>query len=154
MFIRRSVDIGKRDCQRANLREILYQYCYQDMSKLTDFCENGHKQHTGHTQPCAYFYVGESVFCEIRGNDMNITMDTQSILLIQKDDGAQRGNLLFLLLLKEISIKKPSPPQLFLLLLLLPLLSHLIFLHASSKTLIVNLVVHEITARTTISRHS
>ena len=41
MFIRRSVDIKKRDCQRAYFRETLYRYYYQDMSKLTNFCENG-----------------------------------------------------------------------------------------------------------------
>jgi len=78
---------------------------------------------------------------------MNITMDTKSILFPPpRRTMGQPGNVLFLHLLKEVSITN-LPPQIFL---PLPLL---ILLHASSKKLIVNLVVHEITARTTISLH-
>ena len=144
---------GEADSGRANFREILYLYDCQDMSKPTDFYENRTKTaHSSHAAACIFLYVGESVFCEVRGNDMNITTDTQPILLFQKDDGAQPGNLLFLLLLKEVSTKN-LPPQLFLLLLLFSLHPHLIFLHASNKTLIVNLVFHETTAGTAISRY-
>jgi hypothetical protein len=40
---------------------------------------------------------------------MNIKMDTQSILLFQKDDGAQPGNILVLLVLKKVSITNLLP---------------------------------------------